>query len=101
MLANSFLKKWSGLPHPATVMTVAFLQMPNDHAIKRIADVYYENHTASHISSRMKGDRIVNHCLKSRLECEGKWSSKKLVTRKSEDIFLKVSQSNDSIKACQ
>ena len=48
MLANRFLKKWSGLPHPATV---AFLHMPNGLAIKRIADVYYESHTSAHISS--------------------------------------------------
>ena len=44
MLAKRFLKKWSGLPHPATV---AFLHMPNGVAITRIADVYYESHTAA------------------------------------------------------
>ena len=92
-LANRFLKKWSGLPHPATV---AFLHMPNGLAIKRIADVYYESHTSAHISSRMKGDGVVNHFLDSRIEREGKWSSKKSVVCKSEDVFLKVSQSNDS-----
>ena len=61
--------------------------------------------TSAHISSRMKGDGgcdgVVNHCLDSRLEREGKWSSKKSVVCKSENIFLNVSQSNDSIKACQ
>ena len=63
--------------------------------------MYYESHTSARTSSRMKGDGVVNHCLDSRLEREGKWSSKKSAACKSEDIFLKVSQSNDSIKACQ
>ena len=97
-LVNRFLKKWSGLPHPGTL---AFLHMPNGLAIKRIADVYYESHTAAHISSRMKGGEVVNQCLDSRLEREKKWSSKKSVVCKSEDIFQQVSQSNESIKACQ
>ena len=57
ILANRFLKKWSGLPHPATV---AFLHMPNGLAIKRIADMYYDSLTSAHISSRMKGDGVVN-----------------------------------------
>ncbi len=72
-LANKFLKKWSGIPHPGTL---AFLHIPNGLAIKRMADVYYESHTAAHISSRMKGDGVVNHCLDSQLEREREWSSK-------------------------
>ena len=86
ILANRFLKKWNRLPHPATV---AFLHMPNGLAIKMVADVYYETHTAVHISSRMKGgDGVVNHCLDSRLESS---REKKSVACKSENIFLKVS----------
>ena len=97
-LANRFLKKWSGLPHPATL---AFLYLPNGLAIKKISDLYLECHTTAHISSRLKGDDTVNHCIDSRLEREGKWSSKISIVKQSEEILLKSRQNSTDLKSCQ
>ena len=69
-----------------------FFTCLNGLAIKRIADVYYDSHTAAHISSRMKGGDVVNQCLDSRLERERTWTSKMSAVCKAEDTFLEVAK---------
>ena len=65
--ANRFIKKWAGLPRPGTL---AFIHMPEGCNIPTISSIYTECHALAHLSSRMKGDKAVNHCLDSRLARE-------------------------------
>lgn len=54
------LDMWSGLPNSGTLVV---LHMPQVLGIPSISDLYKECHHIALISTRMKGDPQVNHCL--------------------------------------
>ena len=66
-LVHRHIKPWVGLPKPGTW---AFIHMPDGANIKTISELYLECHALAHLSSRMKADDAVNHCLNSRIERE-------------------------------
>ncbi len=88
-LADRFIKKWSGLPHPATL---AFVHMPKGLNIKSISSLYHECHTNAYISSRCKGDDKVQLCLDSQLERESSWSRKKSQIVQSNQILESINE---------
>ena len=94
-LAERYLKKFFGIPHPGTM---AFIHMPKGLAIKSISDMYREAHLSAHISSRVKGGPLVNHCLNTRLTREQSWTRKKSITHECETIFNYVNDSQSGFK---
>ena len=88
-LTDRYIKKWAGLPHPGTL---AFLHMPKGLNVKSISDLYEECHTNAYISSRVKGDDLVNHCLDSKLTRESEWTRKISQTVKSNNILEQVEE---------
>ena len=83
-LTDRFLKKWSGLPHPATL---AFLHMKSGLNIKSIYDIYMECH-------KKIGDRKVNHCIDSQLNREKEWTRKQSAIVNADNILSKIEESN-------
>ena len=92
-MCNRYLKMWFGIPRPGTL---AFIFMPNGLSIRSISDLYLECHTMAHLSMRNKSDELVNHCIDSRLERERKWTRKKSVTVRCEQIFNDVNNATIS-----
>ena len=75
---------------------MAFIHMPKGLDIKSISDLYREAHLTAHISSRVKGGPLVNHCLDTRLNREQSWTRKKSITHESESVFKIVNKSVDT-----
>ena len=77
--------------------------LPKGLNIKSISTLYHECHTSSYISSRLKGDAKVNHCLDSQLERESTWTRKISQMVKSNDILDSINEnhSDSSIKQKQ
>ena len=86
-LTNRYLKRWSGLPKPATL---AFLHMPEFLNIPTISDLYLQCHTLTYVKSRSRSDPKVNICLDSALEREQEWSRKKSTIVKCDDLWQKI-----------
>ena len=83
-LTNRYIKKWSGLAHPATL---AVLHMPQCLDIPTVSDLYFECHSLAHAQIRSKSDTKVNKCLDSKIDREQKWTRKKSVVTVSEEIW--------------
>ncbi len=84
---NQYLKRWSGLPRSATP---SVLHMDEFCAIKTVNEVYYEAHAVAYTSTRLKGDKLVNHALDSQLDRESQWSRKKSTIVQSSSTFESV-----------
>jgi hypothetical protein len=91
-ISNRFIKKWFGIPHPGSL---AFIFMPNGLNIKSISKLYLECHAITHISARLKGDKLVNHCLDSKIERENGWVRKKSIAVECENIYTNVKGSSE------
>ena len=92
---NRFVKKWTGLPRPGTL---SFIHMPEGCNIPTISNLYMECHALAHLSSRMKADETVNHCIDSRLERESKWKRKISHTAESERLAVCAGYTDPSTK---
>jgi hypothetical protein len=84
---HRYIKKWAGLPRPGTL---SFIHMPEGANISTVSYLYLECHALAHISSRLKADNAVNHCLNSRLERESNWTHKISHISKCEELFHEV-----------
>ncbi len=73
-LTHKFLKKWSGLSRSASI---SMLHLDQLMSIQSITQLYHQCHTNVYVSTRMKGDKLVNYALHSKLEREGQWTHKK------------------------
>ena len=86
-LCHRYLKKWAGLSRSATPH---ILHLEEFTAIKSIRELYYESHCSAYISTRTKGDIIVNHALDTRLEREQKWKNKSSSISYADSIYQKT-----------
>ena len=91
-LVRRYIKKWAGLPRPGTV---SFLHMPQGLNIKTVSDLYMECHALAHISSRIKADEAVNHCLDSRIQRESQWTHKISHATQCEQLFTDLQNDSD------
>ena len=82
--ADSFLKKWSGLPKCATN---TLLHANNALNIMTISHLYKEAHCTSHAATRLKGDEAINRVLDNKIQRETKFTKKKSITVIAENIF--------------
>ena len=73
-LAKKYLKKWLAIQtHGVTDISIFH---PYMLAIKTPSQTYLEAHAGNHTMMRMKGDKVVNHALNSRIERESQWTRK-------------------------
>ncbi len=59
-LTHKFLKKWSGLSHSASI---SMLHLDQLMSIQSVAELYHQCHTNPYMSTKMKGDKLVNYAL--------------------------------------
>ena len=94
-LVHRTIKPWIGLPKPGTW---AFIHMPDGANIKTISDLYMECHALAHLSSRMKADDAVNHCLDSRIEREKLWTHKISHAIQCEKLYTDIKSQDNTVK---
>ena len=82
---DQYLKKWAGLPRSATT---SLLHLNTALDIKKISTLYYEAHTVTHTSTRLRGDYKVNQVLDNRLVRESEFTRKQSVTVLAEANYL-------------
>ena len=94
-LVHRHVKPWAGLPRPGTW---SFIHMPEGANISTISALYLECHALAHLSSRLKADDGVNHCLDSRIERESNWSQKHSHTIQCEELFSDIKRQNPDVQ---
>lgn len=82
-LTHKYIKKWSGLPRCATT---AVIHLDNFLAIKSITELYHECHTNAFVSTRQKGDSLVNQALDTKIQRESQWTHKGSTVMISQDF---------------
>ena len=83
-MADSYLKRWAGLPKCATT---AILHLNTALNIKNISSLYIESHAVMHASTRLQGDCRVNLIIDNKLSRESQFVRKQSVTVRSESEF--------------
>ncbi len=73
---------WSGLSHSTSTIV---LHRDQFMSIQSVTELYHQCHTNVYVSTRMKGDKLVNYALDSKLEREGHWTHKKLTVVASDN----------------
>ena len=83
-LCHKYLKSWSGIARCGNTDIIHSNRYLN---ILSISELYDQCQTTAHISSRAKGDKLVNAALDSRLNHELEWSRKLSTAVTSEDAY--------------
>ena len=94
-IARKFLKKWLNIQ--TNGVSDASMFHPYMLGLKTPSHIYKEAHAGTYVAMRLKGDKIVNHALDSRLERESEWS-RKFSTVVAMDKIYKESISNNKIR---
>ena len=84
-IAKRFIKKWLGIQTNGVSDKSIF--HPNMLDVKMPSQLYLETYAGTYSTIRLKGDRIVNHDLDSRLERETNWKRKFSTIKPVNDIF--------------
>ena len=93
-IARKYLKKWLNIPsHGASDISIFHPYLLN---VKTPSQLYLEGHAGNYTMMRIKGDRIVNHTLDSRLERESSWTNKSLTIVSCQQI-LELNIQNDTV----
>ncbi len=75
---DKYIKKWLSMPQSATMAVV--------HAREGL-NIKSVSHATSHVTSRLKADKMVNSALDSRVSQEEQWTRKGSITTYSESHF--------------
>ncbi len=59
-LTHKFLKNWSGLSSSASI---SVLHLDQFMSVQSVTEVYHQCHTNAYVTTRMKGDKLVNYAL--------------------------------------
>ena len=93
-IARKYLKKWLNIPsHGASDISIFHPYLLN---VKTPSQLYLEGHAGNYTMMRIKGDRIVNHTLDSRLERESNWTNKSSTIVSCQQI-LELNIQNDTV----
>ena len=84
-LARKFLKKWHNIQKNG-ISDISIFH-PYLLGIKAPLQLYKEAHTGTYTMIRLKGDKIVNQALDSRLERESSWIKKSSTVTGADKIF--------------
>ena len=82
ILADKFVKGWSGVPKCASN---TILHSKRTFNIPAASEIYKEAHNTSHLNSSLTGDWLVNHALDSKIARETSWSNKYSTTVNAEN----------------
>ena len=83
-LCHKYVKQWCNISHPGNTDIIhidKFLNIPS------ISELYDQSQISAYISSRVKGDKVVNAALDSRLNHEQQWSRKYSTTTACDKAF--------------
>lgn len=94
-MARKYLKLWLSIPSRGA--TDASIFHPHMLNIKAPSTMYTEAHAGNYTLMRMKGDKLVNHALDSRLERESEWRGKSSTIVAVDRIFSENVQGNKII----
>ena len=86
-LAKKYLKKWYNIQKNGVTDISIF--HPYLLGIKAPSQVYQEAHTSTYTMIRLKGDKVVNQALDSRLGRESAWTNKSSTIVKADGVFKK------------
>ena len=86
-LARKYLKKWYNIQKNGVTDISIF--HPYLLVIKAPSQVYNEAHASTYSMIRLKGDKVVNQALDSRLERESLWVKKSSTVVKADSVFQK------------
>ncbi len=69
-------------------------------SIQSVRELYHQCHTNAYVSTRMKGDKLVNYALDSKLERGGQWTPKKSTVMASDNTSKEVTANttNNTLK---
>ena len=84
-IARTFIKQW--LHYPTRGVTNIGIFHPYMLKVKQPSHIYLEGHAGNLALMRLKGDKIVNKCIDSKLEREKKWKKKSSTVVKCEMIL--------------
>ena len=90
MLANKYLKKWSGIPTRGCTNLSIF--HPYLMGLKTPSQLYLEGHAGNYMVCKVKADSQVNFALQSQLSRESQWVGKSSTVVQCNDIYEKVSE---------
>ena len=90
MLANRFLKKWSGIPTRGCTNLSIF--HPYLMGLKTPSQLYLEGHAGNYMAMKVKADPKVNFALESQLSRESQWVGKSSTIVECHNILEKVSE---------
>ena len=90
MLANKYLKNWSGIPTRGCTNLSIF--HPYLMGIKTPSQLYMEGHAGNYLICKVKADHQVNFALESQLSRESQWVGKFSTVAKCQEIYEKVSE---------
>ena len=86
-LAKKYLKKWFSIQKNGVTDISIF--HPHLLGIKAPSQVYQEAHSSTYTMIRLKGDKVVNQALDSRLGRESAWVNKSSTVVRSDSVFQK------------
>ena len=86
-LARKYLKKWYNIQKNG--VTDISLFHPHMLGVKTPSQMYKEAHGGTYAMIRLKGDKVVNQALDSRLEREATWTKKSSTVVGADNVFQK------------